>query len=241
MVLCMDQHAADERVRVERLQADLFLEGKGLQEEVLRSPVLITGLTTVDIDFLGLEEVQLFFKRWKFGFVVRGDDVSKDLALLLHSVPRIANVTLKPGDFRSFLEEVKDQHISGLQRYRPQLVQYILNSKACRYAIMFGDILSRSQCEHLLRELLSCKHPFQCAHGRPSIVPLCDLTIMEEYHKEWKATAAREVNYGSTSGQTRRSFPFCSENVDHGNAIRKGLQKIKTNIASPINKTDLKN
>lgn len=228
----MDQHAADERVRVERLQADLFLEGKGLQEEVLRSPILIKGLTSVDMDFCSLEEVRLFFKRWKFGIELRNDSITKDMALILHSVPRIADVTLKPGDFRAFLEEIKDQHISGLQRYRPQLVQHILNSKACRYAIMFGDILSRFQCETLLRDLLSCKHPFQCAHGRPSIVPLCDLTLMEEYHKEWMAAAGGDINHNTAGSQIRRSFPLYSENADRGNDIRKGLQKIKLSVAS---------
>ena len=39
-------------------------------------------------------------------------------------------------------------------------------------AIKFGQRLSRIQCRSLLTALSSCSLPFQCAHGRPSIVPL---------------------------------------------------------------------
>lgn len=42
-------------------------------------------------------------------------------------------------------------------------------------AIMFNDVLSAGECEHLVRRLGRCAFPFQCAHGRPSLVPLVDL------------------------------------------------------------------
>lgn len=40
---------------------------------------------------------------------------------------------------------------------------------------MFNDVLSPGECEHLVRRLARCAFPFQCAHGRPSLVPLVDL------------------------------------------------------------------
>ena len=54
----------------------------------------------------------------------------------------------------------------------PPAVRRILNSKACRGAIMFGDVLSYTECRQLLQSLAACSNPFQCAHGRPSAVPL---------------------------------------------------------------------
>jgi hypothetical protein len=51
----------------------------------------------------------------------------------------------------------------------------VLISKACRGAIMFGDTLSREQCQKLLFSLRQCALPFQCAHGRPTLVPLVRL------------------------------------------------------------------
>lgn len=40
---------------------------------------------------------------------------------------------------------------------------------------MFNDPLILEECSHLLDRLLQCAFPFQCAHGRPSMVPLVDL------------------------------------------------------------------
>ncbi|GAA5908309.1 uncharacterized protein JCM6883_004342 [Sporobolomyces salmoneus] len=51
----------------------------------------------------------------------------------------------------------------------------LINSKACRGAIMFADHLRDDQAQKLLRDLAETKFPFTCAHGRPSIVPLVNL------------------------------------------------------------------
>lgn len=40
---------------------------------------------------------------------------------------------------------------------------------------MFNDPLTLDECSHLLDRLIRCAFPFQCAHGRPSIVPLVDM------------------------------------------------------------------
>lgn len=39
--------------------------------------------------------------------------------------------------------------------------------------VRFGDVLSSSKCHELIRKLAACAYPFCCAHGRPSVVPLC--------------------------------------------------------------------
>jgi DNA mismatch repair protein MLH3 len=56
----------------------------------------------------------------------------------------------------------------------PGLVD-LINSRACRSAIMFNDELSLDDCTALVNNLASCVFPFMCAHGRPSMVPLVDL------------------------------------------------------------------
>ena len=48
----------------------------------------------------------------------------------------------------------------------------VIQSMACRQAIMFGDVLSPIECQHLMDQVQHCKNPFVCAHGRPSMVPL---------------------------------------------------------------------
>ncbi|KAL8935193.1 MAG: hypothetical protein Q9216_005549, partial [Gyalolechia sp. 2 TL-2023] len=57
----------------------------------------------------------------------------------------------------------------------PRGILDLLNSRACRSAIMFNDELSKGECEMLVGRLAGCRFPFQCAHGRPSLVPLVGL------------------------------------------------------------------
>lgn len=40
---------------------------------------------------------------------------------------------------------------------------------------MFNDELTEEECKQLVRRLSRCAFPFQCAHGRPSMVPLVDI------------------------------------------------------------------
>lgn len=49
-------------------------------------------------------------------------------------------------------------------------------------AIKFGDPLSLKECKRLLKLLNKTKIPTQCAHGRPSIIPLLELTDLERRH-----------------------------------------------------------
>ncbi|KAI6836428.1 hypothetical protein KC340_g7585, partial [Hortaea werneckii] len=42
----------------------------------------------------------------------------------------------------------------------------LLNSRACRSAIMFNDVLSGEECAELMGQLSRCAFPFMCAHGR---------------------------------------------------------------------------
>ncbi|KAJ3532141.1 hypothetical protein NMY22_g7868 [Coprinellus aureogranulatus] len=60
----------------------------------------------------------------------------------------------------------------------PRSLVELINSKACRGAIMFNDELSMEQCERLISQLAQTAFPFQCAHGRPSLVPLTDVNAV---------------------------------------------------------------
>ncbi|KAK3673785.1 DNA mismatch repair protein [Recurvomyces mirabilis] len=57
----------------------------------------------------------------------------------------------------------------------PKGIIDMLNSRACRSAIMFNDMLSIEDCEKLLHDLSTCVFPFMCAHGRVSMVPLIEM------------------------------------------------------------------
>lgn len=89
-------------------------------------------------------------------------------------------------DLKEYLSQVASQ-TSGSSATKlpiPNAVQKILssqvcisfkdstNAQACRGAIMFGDRLEVWECKKLLDQLAETRHPFVCAHGRPSLVPI---------------------------------------------------------------------
>lgn len=57
----------------------------------------------------------------------------------------------------------------------PQGILDLLNSRSCRSAIMFNDELTPEECLTLIARLATCIFPFQCAHGRPSMIPVIKL------------------------------------------------------------------
>ena len=55
-------------------------------------------------------------------------------------------------------------------------------SRACRSSIMIGDSLTRSKMETILRTMQNLDHPWECAHGRPTIRHVRDL--LEDLNKD---------------------------------------------------------
>lgn len=68
-----------------------------------------------------------------------------------------------------------EEDLSGVLRFVPRPLRRMVESRACRGAIMFNDALDRDQATRLVNDLSHCQFPFQCAHGRPSLVPLVRL------------------------------------------------------------------
>ncbi|KAG2182221.1 hypothetical protein INT43_007148 [Umbelopsis isabellina] len=70
--------------------------------------------------------------------------------------------------------ESRDKPESWNRKLRdcPRIIIEILKSKACRNAIMFNDALSKNECQKLIDLMSECVYPFQCAHGRLSMVPM---------------------------------------------------------------------
>lgn len=54
----------------------------------------------------------------------------------------------------------------------PKVLLEMLNSRACRSAVMFNDVLGVPECADLVERLGKCAFPFMCAHGRVSMVPI---------------------------------------------------------------------
>ncbi|XP_073656322.1 DNA mismatch repair protein Mlh3 isoform X4 [Tursiops truncatus] len=72
------------------------------------------------------------------------------------------------------------QTTGGIQGTLPLTVQKVLASQACHGAIKFNDDLSLEESCRLIEALSWCQLPFQCAHGRPSMLPLADIDHLEQ-------------------------------------------------------------
>lgn len=90
-------------------------------------------------------------------------------------------------------EEEKHQWTLALRHLPPRLLD-LFRSKACRGAIMFNDPLNPEQCRRLVDQLARTTFPFQCAHGRQGLVPLCSLPGMRAGKRDDASARSGEVS-----------------------------------------------
>uniref|UniRef100_A0A2D4I4A5 MutL C-terminal dimerisation domain-containing protein n=2 Tax=Micrurus lemniscatus lemniscatus TaxID=129467 RepID=A0A2D4I4A5_MICLE len=72
------------------------------------------------------------------------------------------------------------QTTGGSQATLPLTIMKVLASQACHGAIKFNDSLTFDESCHLMASLSCCQLPFQCAHGRPSMLPLADVDHLQQ-------------------------------------------------------------
>jgi DNA mismatch repair protein MLH3 len=214
LLVAVDQHAADERVRVEMLYSQLceqpednITSVKSSDESVL--PVKHVELHPPLIFQVARDEGSLFttllshFKRWGILYMVEAPKAAKALVgpqIIIKTLPTVIAERCKSEPelliamLRSHLwhvvetgsslttlpNEPSDDLLSSPRWLRqigncPQGILDMVNSRACRSAIMFNDALTMEECQTLIEQLSKCAFPFQCAHGRPSMAPLIQL------------------------------------------------------------------
>ncbi|KAE8248996.1 hypothetical protein A4X03_0g6680 [Tilletia caries] len=211
-LLLIDQHAADERVRVERLLQE-YVQGcrSGKPDcHPLREPTEVE-LSTGEIEALEKNDVlQRCLQRGGFVLSFRRVETDQDspgtpfVKLFITSIPSVikdrllAERGLLTALIRDFGISTSDErgpsllsHFGepssgqaceessyswiGILRTLPRLMLDLIYSRACRGAIMFNDILTQAQCERLVDDVAETAFPFQCAHGRPSMLPLVQI------------------------------------------------------------------
>lgn len=227
VLVLVDQHAADERVRIEGLLSDLCTEPR-LRENITFpcvhpvSRVETTVLARSIVFEIQEQEYNLFtihaahFADWGILYNVHtpdAEDASKtspgyklaiktlpagiaercrmDSKILINLMRREVWKLWDSGNKKyNFSEtsptpsritntelsaELGNDHWHSKITNCPQGILDLLNSRSCRSAIMFNDELSPEECVILIRRLASCIFPFQCAHGRPSMIPVIKL------------------------------------------------------------------
>ncbi|XP_047364016.1 DNA mismatch repair protein Mlh3-like isoform X4 [Vespa velutina] len=81
---------------------------------------------------------------------------------------------------RNLLNEIVDNIMNGNGiNFLPLSIHNAISTEACHGAIKFGELLSVQQCIELFDDLKTTKSPTRCAHGRPSIIPVIELSELK--------------------------------------------------------------
>ncbi|KAI0502370.1 hypothetical protein KFK09_017318 [Dendrobium nobile] len=184
ILLIIDQHAADERIRLEDLRKKV-LHGE-LQSSTYLNPE--HELILPEMGYQLLQKYAEQIKKWGWicniqsqfsdSFTWGMDFLRKhECRATLVAVPHILGTDLTGKDLLEYIEQLVETDGSSII---PPAVLRVLNYKACRGAIMFGDSLLPSECSLIVEELKATSLCFQCAHGRPTTVPLLNMVALHE-------------------------------------------------------------
>lgn len=157
-LLMIDQHAAHEKVNYERLMAQ-YREKKVLSQSLL--PPVIVSLSGQEESVLRAHESvfrELGFEVEEFG----GSEYA------LRSVP----VDLYGCNEREMFLEVLDQLAEGSGFGGLRAAEEKIASMSCKAAVKGNRCLKTAEAEALIDELLTLDNPYNCPHGRPTIVTM---------------------------------------------------------------------
>ena len=56
-------------------------------------------------------------------------------------------------------------------------------SLACHSSVRFNHYLSVEESKKLLARLSNCKQPFNCPHGRPTMISISDKQLFKEFKR----------------------------------------------------------
>lgn len=154
----IDQHAAHEKINFERIMK-AYKEGKVLNQKVF--PSIIIKLTPIQYDAVmsNIED----FKKIGYEIESFGDnDIKVDS--VPYNIFNIGNEKLLMDMIDSFADDKnKEQYDSIVEK---------IASISCKKAIKANYILSENEVKQLLRDLFSLDNPYNCPHGRPTIISL---------------------------------------------------------------------
>lgn len=195
LLVVIDQHAADERIRVESLFAEICSSATDPAEPHVPDRIqrpLVFRVTKREAELMRRYEGGFVGWGIKYHLSSSGEDSSLHIDVLPKAITdRCTNEpSLAIDMIRTHVYTLSDQfaasdahtYVSSASWVKrigscPKGLLDMLNSRACRSAIMFNDPLELEECKVLVEKLGRCMFPFQCAHGRPSMIPLVDLSV----------------------------------------------------------------
>lgn len=165
----IDQHAAHEKVKYERLVREL--EAKSITSQTLNPPVVIS--------FTGKEEEILC--EFRDSFAALGFEIEEfgSGAYMIRSMPADLYGCSEKEFFMNVLDEIADNPMKGA----PDVILQKLASMACKAAVKGNHSLSEAEADALIDELLKLEDPYHCPHGRPTIISMTKYEIEKKFKR----------------------------------------------------------
>ena len=159
-LVIVDQHAAHERLVLERLKA-AGAQGTMAGSQALLIPEVVE-LDEPDAD--RLEEAAATLAQ--FGLVIERFGPT---AMLVRAMPAV----LGTGDPHALLRDIADDLAhNGAALLLAERIDHVLATMACHGSVRAGRVLSVAEMNALLREMEVTPRSGQCNHGRPTWVKL---------------------------------------------------------------------
>ena len=165
----IDQHAAHEKVLYERT-----LKGLKSKEHTsqLLSPPMVLSLTMQE---------EALLKKYMQQFTDLGYEIEHfgGMEYQICAVPgNLYNINKKEL-FIEILDNLSE--LSG--RNNPDLILEKIASMSYKAAVKGNMKLSRMEMESLIKELLTLDNPYQCPHGRPTIISMSKYEIEKKFKR----------------------------------------------------------
>ncbi|MGZ3707714.1 MAG: DNA mismatch repair endonuclease MutL [Bdellovibrionota bacterium] len=157
----VDQHAAHERIRYEKLRSRMLSPDARPQPQALLLPEAIKFAPE---ERVRIESRLELLARAGFETELFGEDT-----VLFRGVPTEWGTDALRTRLKSLVERLTAQETPNALALDEELFE-TLASEACHSAIRAGDRLEDLEAQALVDELFRCEHPWNCPHGRPTVV-----------------------------------------------------------------------
>ncbi|MBP3206026.1 MAG: DNA mismatch repair endonuclease MutL [Lachnospiraceae bacterium] len=165
----IDQHAAHEKVKYERLMKRFH--DKQVTSQALLPPIIVSLTAQEELVYLEYREnfVNLGFEIEAFG--------GREYAL--RSVPQ----DLYGCSERELFLAVLDELDQGVNRGSYKVIEEKIASMSCKAAVKGNNRLSYAEAQELIDELLTLENPYNCPHGRPTIITMSQYELDKKFKR----------------------------------------------------------
>lgn len=165
----IDQHAAHEKVLYEKTMARLA--NKDFTSQRISPPIVMT-LDARECEMLEKYRPQIE----QFGYEVEHFGGKE---YMISAIPdNLFNI-----DMKDLFIEMLDDFSNATGRQTPDIITEKVASMSCKAAVKGNDKLTLPEINKLIDELLSLDNPYNCPHGRPTIISISKYEIEKKFKR----------------------------------------------------------